>query len=327
MRRWRNGANSFEPLQRVRPDFRKTVVYGVLAFAALIGGVEAGGARSSSLRERLIAYGCALLVAVFGILASRSAARETQRVTTARAGTAAATPLRLLVLLGGYLIAALAVGDLLGVGLQHLLLGGAVTGVILGLAAQPVLSNLFAGIVLLFARPYVPGTRIRVMSGAINGPLEGVIVSAGLLYTILETDDGPLNIPNNQLMIAAVGPAPEPAEPEAHADPLDGTVPDDATDAAVLGAASADAPPPASATAATAATATAAASDSSAPQDEPPAPDVSRPHSDAAATDKSRQHDEPGAAEKSRPHSDAAAAEKSDAAGAADGNKGGADRQ
>ncbi len=233
MRRWTNGSGAL-----VRPDFRRTVVYGLLALVALIVGVEMGGARSSALRDRLIAYGCALLVAVFGIAASRTAARETQRVTAARAGAAAATPLRLLVLLAGYLIAAMAVGDLLGVGLQHLLLGGAVTGVILGLAAQPVLSNLFAGIVLLFARPYVPGTRIRIMSGAINGPLEGVIISAGLLYTILETDDGPLNIPNNQLMTAAVGPAPHPAEPEAAADPLDGTIPDgDETDAALLGAA------------------------------------------------------------------------------------------
>jgi hypothetical protein len=62
--------------------------------------------------------------------------------------------------------------------------------------------------VLLFARPYVPGQQIRVLSGAINGPHEGVIVSAGLLYTMLDTPAGPLNIPNSTLLAAAVGPAP-----------------------------------------------------------------------------------------------------------------------
>jgi Mechanosensitive ion channel len=71
-----------------------------------------------------------------------------------------------------------------------------------------VLGNLFAGLVLLFARPYIAGEHVRVLSGAINGPHEGVVISAGLLYTTLQTDNGPLNIPNSTLMAAAVGAAP-----------------------------------------------------------------------------------------------------------------------
>ena len=203
--------------QHVRPDFRKTVVFGVIALAALIAGSQIGDIHSAVMRDKLIAYGCAVLVAVAGILASRTASREVHRMALARAGAAAATPLRLLVLLGGYLIAIFAVCDLLGVGLQHLVVGGAVTGVIIGLAAQPVLGNLFAGLVLLFARPYVPGQQVRVLSGAIGGPLFGTIVSAGLLYTVLETADGPLNIPNSALMASAVGPSD--GEPDDPADP------------------------------------------------------------------------------------------------------------
>ncbi|WP_244875939.1 mechanosensitive ion channel domain-containing protein [Winogradskya consettensis] len=199
--------------QRIRPDFRKAVTFGILALAALIVGSELGEVRDG-LRRGLIAYGCALLTAVFGVVASRTAASEVHRVAAARAGTAAAAMLRLLVQLGGYLIVAFSVFDLIGVGLQHLLVGSAVTGVILGLAAQPVLSNLFAGLVLLFSRPYVTGERVRVMSGALNGPLTGTVISAGLLYTMLETDDGPLNIPNSALMASAVGPAAEAAAEE-----------------------------------------------------------------------------------------------------------------
>lgn len=196
---------------RVRPDFRKTIVFGLIALVALVAGHDVGGVHAQSLRVRLIAYGCALVTAVFGVAASRTAAREVHRFAVARAGDVAGTPLRLFVLLGGYLIAVLAVCDLLGVQLRQLLVGGAITGIVVGLAAQPVLGNLFAGLVLLFARPYVPGQQVRVMSGAINGPHVGVIISAGLLYTMLETPDGPLNIPNSALLAAAVGPAPHDA--------------------------------------------------------------------------------------------------------------------
>jgi hypothetical protein len=203
-----NASRRFE--LRVRPDFRKTVAFGLMALAALIAGHEVGGVHATHLRTRLIAYGCAALVAIFGIAGSRAAAREVHRVAVAQAGDVAATPLRLMVLLAGYLIVAISVCDLVGFQLRQLLVGGAITGIILGLAAQPVLGNLFAGLVLLFARPYVPGQRVRVMSGALNGPHVGIIISAGLLYTVLETAEGPLNIPNSSLLASAVGPSTKP---------------------------------------------------------------------------------------------------------------------
>jgi hypothetical protein len=197
---------------RVRPDFRRTIVFGVVAFVALVSGHDVGGVHAESIRYGLISYGCALAALIFGVAASRTAAREVERVAVARAGAAAGTPLRLAILLVGYLIVGISVSNLVGFELKQLLVGGAITGIVIGLAAQPVLSNLFAGLVLLFARPYVPGQRIRVMSGALNGPHTGMVVSAGLLYTMLETADGPLNIPNSGLLAAAVGPAPNDAD-------------------------------------------------------------------------------------------------------------------
>jgi small-conductance mechanosensitive channel len=191
--------------EHLRPDFRRAVIFGLGALVALVFGTQIGDAPETR-RDQLIAYGCALLVLILGITATRSAAREVHRIAVARAGNEAGTPLRMLVQLGGYVLVVASVCDMLGVGLEHLLVGGAVTGIVVGLAAQPVLGNLFAGLVLLFARPYVPGRRIRVMSGALNGPHVGVILSAGLLYTVLDTEDGPLNIPNSQLMLSAVGP-------------------------------------------------------------------------------------------------------------------------
>ena len=82
------------------------------------------------------------------------------------------------------------------VDLGNLLVGGAVTGVVIGIAAQQTLGNFFAGLVLLFARPYVPGQRVKVRTGAMGGPFEGVILSAGLIYTSIETDEGVISMPN-----------------------------------------------------------------------------------------------------------------------------------
>ena len=50
------------------------------------------------------------------------------------------------------------------------MVGGAFTAVILGLAAQQTLGNLFVGMVLLSARPFRVGERVRLSAGVT--PLE-----------------------------------------------------------------------------------------------------------------------------------------------------------
>lgn len=203
----------------VRPDFRKTVAFGLIALVALVAGKELGGVHAKSTRLELTAFGCALLVLVFGIAASRTAANEVERITSARVGVATAAPLRIFVLLVGYLIAVFGVLYVLDIDLSKLLVGGAVAGVVIGIAAQQVLGNLFAGLVMIFARPYVPGEYVRVLSGALGGPHNGTVHSVGLLYTTLRTDDGPLNIPNSALLASAVGPIDPPVEAEAEDEP------------------------------------------------------------------------------------------------------------
>lgn len=195
---------------RVKPDFRKAVAFGVLAL--ILDGVThgIGGVHAHSTNVRLIAYGCAVFFVGFGVLATRSAADEVTRVSRQRAGNAAATPLRLSILLVGYLAVLLVALDLFDVPVGHLLVGGAVTGVVVGIAAQQSLGNLFAGLVLMFSRPYIPGERIRVRAGALGGTIDGTVTSVGLTYTTMETADGIVNIPNSGLLGAAVGPLPDP---------------------------------------------------------------------------------------------------------------------
>ena len=61
----------------------------------------------------------------------------------------------------------------------------AFTAVILGLAAQQTLGNLIAGMVLLSARPFRVGERVRLQAGGVGGSVEGIVSSLGLLYTTL----------------------------------------------------------------------------------------------------------------------------------------------
>src|ERR1700728_292077 len=84
---------------RVRPDFRKTVVFGLLALGGLVAGHGLGGIYASRLEDRLGAWGCALVVVVFGVWASRTAGNEVDRIVSARAGSSAGSTVRVIVML------------------------------------------------------------------------------------------------------------------------------------------------------------------------------------------------------------------------------------
>jgi small conductance mechanosensitive channel len=88
--------------------------------------------------------------------------------------------------------------------------GAAFTAVVLGLAAQQTLGNLFAGMVLISARPFRVGERVRLQAGGVAGSIEGVVSSQGLLYTTLARGDERVMIPNNVVLASAVMPLREP---------------------------------------------------------------------------------------------------------------------
>jgi small-conductance mechanosensitive channel len=93
---------------------------------------------------------------------------------------------------------------------QTLAVGGAFTAVVLGLAAQQTLGNLIAGAVLLSARPFRVGERVRLQAGPLAGQLEGVVSSLGLLYTTFARGEDRVMVPNSVVLSAAVVPLREP---------------------------------------------------------------------------------------------------------------------
>ncbi len=97
-----------------------------------------------------------------------------------------------------------------GIEARTLALGGAFTAVIFGLAAQQTLGNLIAGTVLLSARPFRVGERVRLQGGPLAGQIEGTVSSLGLLYTTFATGDDSILVPNSVVLNVAVLPLREP---------------------------------------------------------------------------------------------------------------------
>ena len=235
---------AFQPIaSNGRPDFKRAIPAALIAVVAFGFGSNLGGVSRNTAANLelfgwhvsvpaggvvLLVLGLTLAFVVFGIVTARSVAKELARVSTNRAGVAAGSAIRLVCLIVCYLTIGLGVLAILKVDLGNLLVGGAVTGVVIGIAAQQTLGNFFAGLVLFFARPYVPGQRVKVHSGALGGPFVGVIVGASIMYTFIETADGLVSLPNSGLLGSAIGPPGE-ETPEDAPVPTD-DVPDEVAD-------------------------------------------------------------------------------------------------
>jgi small conductance mechanosensitive channel len=126
-----------------------------------------------------------------------------RRMDPATAGTVG-----FLIRLVGVMIVTYAALRIAGLGARELAVGGAFTAIIAGLAAQQTLGNLFAGLVLLSARPFRVGDRVRLLGAGIS--IEGVVSSLGLLYTTFDDGDNTTMVPNSSVLNVAVTPLREP---------------------------------------------------------------------------------------------------------------------
>jgi len=101
-----------------------------------------------------------------------------------------------------------------GVKPSTLALGGGFTAVVIGLAAQQVLGNMLAGVVLITNRPFRVGERVRLQGGVLAGQTEGVVGQQGLFYTTLISGADRIMVPNGVLLQCAVTPLREPERVE-----------------------------------------------------------------------------------------------------------------
>jgi small-conductance mechanosensitive channel len=88
--------------------------------------------------------------------------------------------------------------------------GGAVTGVIVGIAAQSTLSNLFAGLVLLTVRPFTVGQSITLRTYQFGGiEYRGTVIDVNWYYTVLIDEDQKRILPNSSVIVSAITLNPE----------------------------------------------------------------------------------------------------------------------
>jgi small conductance mechanosensitive channel len=157
-----------------------------------------------------IQIGVVIALIAMGWALARDASRFAGPTFMRRMDPATAGTFGFLIRLLTLVITVLIALSLVQVPVQTLAVGGGFTAVIFGLAAQQTLGNAIAGMVLLSARPFRVGERIRLQAGAVGGQVEGIVSSLGLLYTTLTRGADQIMIPNNVVLAAVVMPLREP---------------------------------------------------------------------------------------------------------------------
>jgi small-conductance mechanosensitive channel len=224
-----NGRQTDLPAQveRVRRKTRpwKSIIALLLAIAAAVISRQArrDTFTASHLTNQLIAYGTAVLFLIFGSIATYGLAGKSRELLEPKTGQAQSAVVRYAILIVGAFTTLIITLLLFGVDVSQLVLGGAITTVFLSIAAQQALGNVFAGLVLVFARPFKVGDEIRLRAGALGGELDGIVTDIGITYVRFKTDGRVISIPNSQVLNAVVGPIPPEEDPVEAEDGKPGT--------------------------------------------------------------------------------------------------------
>jgi small-conductance mechanosensitive channel len=185
----------------------------VLVVLPLTVGVLLGYAYRADIApgfERYVRYGTVVALLILGWALARDLGRSLGPLLLRRLDPATAGTVGFLIRLLTVLVALVVALRIAGLGQRDLAVGGAVTAVVIGLAAQQTLGNLFAGMVLLSARPFRVGDRVRFQAGNIAGTTEGTVESLGLMYVTLSHGADAILLPNAVALSAAVQPLREP---------------------------------------------------------------------------------------------------------------------
>ena len=151
-----------------------------------------------------------LVLVIVGWALARDLGRMLEPLLERRVDPATAGTVGFLVRLVALLAAVIVALRIAGVDTATLAIGASFTAVVFGLAAQQTLGNLIAGTVLLSARPFRVGERVRLQGGALAGRIEGTALTLGLLYTTFATGEDHVMVPNSVVLGVSVTPLREP---------------------------------------------------------------------------------------------------------------------
>ena len=155
---------------------------------------------------------CSIALVGLGAWFARDFGRALGPAMARRMDTGTAGTIGFLIRLVLLVIAVLMALRIAGLTPRTVAVGGAVTAIVLGLAAQATIGNLFAGVLLLSVQPFRVGDRVRLQAGSIAGQIEGTVTQLGLLYVTLTNGQDVTLVPNNSVMTAAIVPLREPGK-------------------------------------------------------------------------------------------------------------------
>jgi small-conductance mechanosensitive channel len=216
-----------EQVERVKRRTRPWKAFIALLFAIAAAVISDQARHDSSpifsdtshLAVRFIWAAMAVAFLVFGSIATYSLAGKIRELLQPRTGTAHAAVAGYIILIIGAFATLVITLELFAVPIGQLVLGGALTSVFVGIAAQQALGNVFAGLVLLFARPFQVGDAVRLQAGALGGALDGIVTDIGITYVRFDTGGSVMSIPNSQVLNAVVGPIPPPEDEDSPVTP------------------------------------------------------------------------------------------------------------
>ncbi len=164
-----------------------------------------------------IRYVYAVIILIGGIIISRQLASLIVDALKSKLGNQALVIGNSVVIIG-YLVSIAATISYIGSLPETLLAGATFSGLIIGLAAQPVLSNFFSGLLILITGMVKPGSQVRILTShipfqwaflpgykyfspdAIYAGYMGSVLEVGLFYTKVLTEEGQvIKIPNSIL--------------------------------------------------------------------------------------------------------------------------------
>ena len=138
-----------DEIKRLVKLFATLIVIVIIIFAAVI------------LLERFVhlppSYSKYIYAVVIGLVVYvivKTITRVIETFLDKRIGRAEAKPITMIVMIIGYFIILLAVLAALGINVSSVILSAALFGAVIGLATQTILSNIFAGLILVFTKPF-----------------------------------------------------------------------------------------------------------------------------------------------------------------------------
>ena len=145
-------------------------------------------------RDRLLAAEIAFFGIIIVEVLSRMAIKQFKQREAVQMGVAVRGTLRTV----SYLVIAIVIVSILSANPTLAISVGAITGIVIGLAAQNIIGNVVAGTILAIMRPIRIGDEITVMGST------GIIIEIGVMHTIVDGGERWVLIPNMAMLTNAV---------------------------------------------------------------------------------------------------------------------------